>query len=513
MNETSNAVKGAKESVLTAVSSDTQLTTEISEEFSLPDYIPEVRRILHTRAAVLPEGKFISDRDNGTSAEFDGTVTYNVIYTDDEGKLRSVSLSSNYEDTATVPGHPTSIFIDTSVDNASCRATAPRKLTIKTRLKSRILAFCDDVIEENISPRSLSDEMYLERKSKKVDSVSLKAISMQNIKLSDKLELPEGEDIAPVMCDASIALTDCRAKNGSIAVRGNAIVKCLCQGKDRDIMLTKSVPIYEEPTADGALPSDMVRCVGRCVSLSISNENNGGSSALFFDLNCEIEGEFYRNGENLLTEDCYSTKYETGTVYKNTDIYSLVSAKNHSISVNDKFKRKDSEIESIVDVICDAYAERMEISNGKALFTGKLQTVVIGKTKEKEGKGCEYVSEAYDVPFRLDIPVDTENVIPRVSYSVILPNARYENDKFCISAEVVCAVALLKRDTVKILDSATIKKDVEFKKDASCVRVFFPKDCDILWEVAKKFHTTERKIVEDNGLLSKSLEGVKSIII
>ena len=79
--------------------------------------------------------------------------------------------------------------------------------------------------------------------------------------------------------------------------------------------------------------------------------------------------------------------------------------------------------------------------------------------------------------------------------------------------EMYPSVSAFSRNVCKILDTAIIKKDKEYKKDAACVRVFFPKDCDILWEVAKKFHTTERKIVEDNSLSSYSLENVKSIII
>ena len=513
MNEKINTVKEAVPPVLTAVSSDTQLITEISEEFSLPDYIPEVRRILHVRAAVLPEGRFLSDKDSSTEVDFNGAVTYNIIYTDDEGRLRSTSLSSDYDDTLTVPSHPESVFIDTSVDNVSCRATAPRKLSIKTRLKSRILAFSNEPVSENISPRSLSDEMYLERKLKKVDTVSLKPIFMQNIKLSDKLDIPEGEDIVPIMCDASVTVTDCKARNESVSVRGSAAVKCLCHCGDKDIMLSKTVPIYEEPSALGASPSDSVRCTARCVSLSISNEGSSDKSSLYFDLNCEIEGEYYRNTEAELTEDCYSTRHETDVSYKIADIYSLISAKNHPFSVSDKFKRKDPDIDSIVDIICDAYSERVDVSSKKAVITGKMSVTVIGRTRDDESKGHEYISETYEVPLKYEIPVDTDSLISRVSFSCASPSARYENDKFCINADMICSLALLKRDNVKILDTASIKKDAEFKKDASCVRVFFPKDCDILWEVAKRFHTTERKIMEDNSLLSKSLEGVKSIII
>ena len=46
---------------ITSLGQDSIITTEVNEEFSLPDYVPEVRKVLCVRAKVLPEGKFMSD--------------------------------------------------------------------------------------------------------------------------------------------------------------------------------------------------------------------------------------------------------------------------------------------------------------------------------------------------------------------------------------------------------------------------------------------------------------------
>ena len=190
MNEASINSQMSKKPIITSISSDSQLTHEVSEEFSLPDYVPEVRRVLYTKASALPEGKFISDSGANTSLEFDGSVTYNVIYTDDEGKLCSTPLSTNYNEQAIISGHPDTVFIDTSIDSVTCRVTAPRKLTVKSRLKSRIMSFTDCAIEENISPRSSADEIYIERYTKNLDTVSLKSKYRSPIHQSSSMRMP-----------------------------------------------------------------------------------------------------------------------------------------------------------------------------------------------------------------------------------------------------------------------------------------------------------------------------------
>ena len=113
---------------LLAVTTDTTATHEISEEFNLPDYIPEVRKMLTVRAGVLPESKYLADKGSGSQLDFGGTVTYLVIYTDDEGNLCSTPLSSAYEASTQLSSHPETVLIDTVVDNTSVRVNAMRKI-------------------------------------------------------------------------------------------------------------------------------------------------------------------------------------------------------------------------------------------------------------------------------------------------------------------------------------------------------------------------------------------------
>ena len=498
---------------ITSLGQDSIITTEVNEEFSLPDYVPEVRKVLCVRARVLPEGKFMSDSGSNTNLEFDGIVTYNVIYTDDEGRLCSTPLQSNYEAQSVISASPSYVMIDTYADSTVCRVLAPRKLTIKSKLKSKLIPFYENVIEENISPLSASDRIYLEKRTKNIHTLSEKAVYMQNIKMSDKFDYNGKNELTPIMCDATMTLSDCKAQNGSISARGEVKVNCLCFDGEKDIMLIKSLPLYEELDAEGAIPSDMVRCNGRCVSLSISNEQNSDTPQLFFDINCEIEGEFYRNEENTVTEDCYSTKYEMTVEQRDIDVYTVADARSYSFSVNDKFKRKDNNISEIIHVLCDAVSDKVEVKNSKCTASGRILAQVIGKSSPTDTKESEYLTELYEIPFKHEMGRSNDDMQYRLTYDVSLDNARYDGDKFAISAEVYPSYALFNKSKETILGSATIKKDKEFKRDAASVRVFFPKNGDILWEVAKKYHTTERKIMEDNSLPSDSLEGVKSIII
>ena len=500
---------------LLSVSTDTVATHEISEEFDLPDYIPEVRKMLTVRAGVLPESKYLADKGNGSQLDFGGTVTYLVIYTDDEGNLCSTPLSSAYEASVQLNSHPESVIIDTVADNTVLRVNAPRRLTIKTRLKSRILGFDKNELEEKITPKSSADEMYLQRAGKKIKAMEIEQVSLQNIRISDKLDTQGNKSARPIWCDASFTITECKAQNKSISVRGEATVRCICHSEDGNITYTKSLPIYEEIESESSRAGDIASVNGRCISLSISNELNDDTNQLFFDLNCELEGIVSQNREEYVTRDCYSTKCETEATYKTVDIYSGVKCQNSSFTVSEVIKRKNNDAKEIIDIIANPVCEKTEIKGQRASIIGKLELNIIGKGEEKENGEVEYLNDSYEVPFKYDTDMGAApyECIVRNNFALGNVNGRYDNDKLFINCEVFLAQDIIGKEKTEILDTAVIKKDKEIKNSSACVRVCFPKEGDTLWEIAKKYHSTVNQIAEQNDIEATSEIASKKLIV
>lgn len=505
----------AKKAMLGAISCDTVITHDVSEEFTLPDYVSEVRRVLVTRAQVLPESKYLSDTQGGTRVDFGGTVTYSVIYTDDEGKLCSTPLSSTYEASSALKCQGGTVLVDTVADNVTTRVSAPRKLTVKTRLKSRILAIEEKDYEEKIEGKSSADELFIERLTKNVSTLSVRSGSLQGIKISEKLDTGSKKSLRPVLCDAISYLDEVKATNGGVGCRGNAIVKCICESDGELITLSRSIPIYEEISVEGALPTDMTSADIRCVSLAISSEETDDACELFFDLSCEIDVLAYRNNENTLSADCYSTKHGMDATYKSIDVYSAIKCQNGMLSFNDSVKRKSKDVVEIIDTLLDATCEKCEVKGNRAIVYGRLCASVLGKGEIKENGDFEYFCENHELPFKYELSVDSECVSPifRCHIDASLVSARYADDKLYLVAELYPCVEIFDKSSEGVLDTASIKRDTEYSESASCVRVYFPKESDTLWSVAKKYHVPQDKIASQNSLDNGSLDGIKSLLI
>ena len=63
-------------------------TVEVGGDFTLPDYLPEIRRILRAEATCAPMGEYIKDG----RGEYAGSVSFTLIYQDGEGVVTAVPL-------------------------------------------------------------------------------------------------------------------------------------------------------------------------------------------------------------------------------------------------------------------------------------------------------------------------------------------------------------------------------------------------------------------------------------
>ena len=172
------------------------VVSEVNEEFNLPEYEPEIKKILRVTARILPAGKYIG----AGKAEFAGSVIYGVIYLGSEGEIGSVNLSSDWEIAVPFPetDGECAVYASVRADNVTCRPTGPRRLSFRTRLKSRIEMQKKMPVPVLSAPKNT--EML--RQAQRV-SLTERASSGE-FEINGEIKLPA----KPIACDASVCNTD-----------------------------------------------------------------------------------------------------------------------------------------------------------------------------------------------------------------------------------------------------------------------------------------------------------------
>lgn len=115
--------------------------TESSGDFSLPDYMPQIAKMLKVEARIIPSGKYIgSDR-----AEFSGSVVYSVLYTGEDGVPSYTNLSSDYEYSvplgAAADCDEVEIYDEPTIESTTVRPSGPRKLLSEAELNLCLMLY------------------------------------------------------------------------------------------------------------------------------------------------------------------------------------------------------------------------------------------------------------------------------------------------------------------------------------------------------------------------------------
>lgn len=492
---------------------DGENSGEVSEEFSLPDYQAPVSRIVCVRPQFLLENKYIHDTGSGVFLEYGGTVTYSVVYVSEDGELSCVPLSSTYEGRINLGDMAKMCKLSVRCESTSCRVSAPRRLTVKTKVKSRVRAFKELKIESKISPISTANEIFLERNEKTIEATEAEEICLKDIKMSDTLECPSGL-VKPIWCDAFVSLSEVKSENGYVKAVGNATVKCLITSETGEDVVEKTMKIDEQIEAEGALSGDFASVNPVCTSLSLSSEEKEGETKLYFDLACELNGEVIRNGEKSVLVDAYSTKHKSAPIYSEIEYYRAQKAGNSSFTVCEEKKRNGKNGEKIVCTMSDAVWEKTEIKGTKACHTGKLHVNVIVRNDDSIGNE-KYSLEAYELPIKYEeeIGKGIKGALSICDFSLGAVSVKAENERVFITAEVYLSTEIFERNVMPVLSELSIKTDEEIKNERACVRVCFPNESETLWSVAKKYSVPLAKLASQNDLDKDASELPKYLII
>lgn len=514
-----NGVISADDMAVSVISFDTVVGHDSSGDFTLPDYLPEIRRVVSVSSSVLPEGRFINgdSLSQSVTIEFAGSIVHNVIYCSENGDLYSASVSTDYESNTAASGSVSSVFVDTRLDSAAvCRVTAPRRLAIKCKLKSRVIAVKERYLNETMdTPLTAADELSIERLYFKFDSVRILRGELGDLRISDTLDVV-GNLIRPASCSAVVCVRDVKAQHDSLLIRGDVIVKCICAAEDSEgsgsgecpVTVAKKISFSEEIEIDGLTDKHNARAWGRCTSVTVSSDD-ADSGTLLCDVVFELDAEAMINETVTVTSDLYSTACECDCTYKDTDIYSVIKCGNGNVSLSGSAPKQDKNASVIVNSTGDVKLDKVECDRDKLVVSGTCSIKVLIANVKSE-KGTEISSEEVLIPFKYECDANmpcNSDIIWRCDCVVTDIGGRADGDNITVNPELSISVSALAKNKIHILDHVSLdrtKKTADMKKDAE-IKIYYPQDGDTLWKIAKDNRITCRNIAELNGIDASSM--------
>ncbi len=506
--------QGMKSAELAAVCvpvTDVTFSSEAGEDVSLPDYYPEVRHVISVFSRALPESRFLS----GKTLELDGTVCSSVLYLGEDGGLCCVPISTEYTAQTAVPESVTAagLFTDTRLENTSCRVTGPRKLSLKYRLRHRVLA----LEEVPSSPRAVDEEgghlsgrdlLSVER-----HETTISGVRMAGGRLTANVSgvLHEKAGMKPVMCDGVIRISEARAADGGVNVRGEAILRALFYADDGAYVVAQAkAPIEETVPVSGAAEGDRARCEGRCASSSLSPDE-GGSGEYAWEMEFDLDAEVQRSCPAVVTDDAYSTAAETVLTYAEREVLSPSRCAVGSLSVSGSGRGKAPDGEEsgrLLGLWAEAEPENVTAGDGRLVLTGTC------RVKALCAGGGDAWCEEFGIPFHYECDGGvSDDVIWRGDVAVTDISGRMDGEKITVNAELGISLAVMGRDKRRYVS--------EIKADRTSVpgeadgmwKLCYPERGDRLWDIAMRYHADVAELKAQNGIASPDDPVGKAILI
>ncbi len=495
---------------------DKSVLTEVSGDFSLPDYQPEIKRLLRIRPCVLPATPYAGSGN----AEFSGTLDYYVLYMGNDGGLYCAPLHTEYA--LSVPfeqgeGEPELCMADVVPESVVGRVSAPRKLSIRCRLRSGVRIF--GTLPAAEQTEGVVDPFSVERLSGEQTLAQIGCGVGDAVRLSeDILTDARGRNMRLVCAEGQVHVQEASCGMGVVNCRGEVELKLMMSAEEQGSLpdpvptyLTRKLPFSGSVEVDAARPGSECCVVGNCAELSVAVEE----TFMHAEVGVMLHANVMSNRPVRYTKDIFSTKRSSDCAYDEYALPVAIRAANGNFTQSDSVALSEVEIPaggSIVDVCGSADAEQMSWERGRCTLSGTAHYVVL---MYADG---EVSPHEITLPWKYELECAREPSDWRARVQVLSCRARVDGERIGIDAEITCAAELWDTAQARVLRSVSYGEGVE--RAGGAFTVCYPSERDSLWSVAKRYATSLSAVRNANDLDADtpaddptSIEGCKYLIV
>jgi len=491
---------------------DKSVTTELSGEFTLPDYQPEIKRLLKVTSSVLPASKYIGDRE----AELAGGIDYYVLYTGSDNQVYCAPLSSEYKISIPIENESGETFSNMTAyasvtpDMISGRVTSPRKLNIKCRLRTRALIYGDMAVEDGFDREGelqmLEGETEIARTVMNVG---------ETLRLSDEMICDSRDgDVRVISADTKALVGEVTTATNAVNCRGELYLKMLlCRdGESMPYTVTRKIPFSQSIAAEGVQSG-----VGACVKGSVSEMSiNVEDNRIITDCALILECASYKTERTGYVKDIYSVERETECEYKSPTLSRNGAALGGNFTLSDTMTLEEAGITApvnVIDVSGTVCPEDSVVRGDRCTSQGKVRMSLL---VERDG---EFSTEDIEIPYKYDTGTYTDGRnMALYEGEVISARARVDGERIGIDAEICVRGLVWSESDERMLDTVSFKDNIE--RSRGDIIVCYPSGDDSLWSVAKRYARPADELIAGNKLngavpydSGESLEGVEYLIV
>lgn len=467
-------------------------TVIVEGDSIIPDIKPDILNAISTSGTVCIYKKEI----NEGKVRLDGCIdTYVMYLADDENNsIRGVNVNLDFTQVIDVPNAMPEMNLDTEVKlkNIECKVINGRKIGIKAFLEINIKVTTNEDIDiiNNVNLKGI------QMLNKNLNINSLIGRGSTKVYAKDTIVIDNIDNLAEIMkADLHISNKDVKISYNKILAKADLNVRLLYLTDDNRMNTVESViPVMGFIDMPDVTEENVCNTKYEIKNVVIK-PNNAEDHSVYVEVEIEIYCEVYRNQEINIIQDLYSPTMNIMFTQKQIKIMQRKENVQSTCNIREKQTIPELAGNKIYDVTTNVDITKQTVLNDRILYEGEVTLNYIFNSSN----GVD--TKEIVVPFNFNVDFPGVNQNSNIETNIEMGAQDFvitSDDSIDVKIDIIFNVTMAKSADINIIDDI---KEEENRSACTCsLVIYYVKDGDTLWKIAKKFGSTVEEIARINGI-------------
>ena len=467
-------------------------TVIVEGDSIIPDIKPDILNAISTSGTVCIYKKEI----NEGKVRLDGCIdTYVMYLADDENNsIRGVNVNLDFTQVIDVPNAMPEMNLDTEVKlkNIECKVINGRKIGIKAFLEINIKVTTNEDIDiiNNVNLKGI------QMLNKNLNINSLIGRGSTKVYAKDTIVIDNIDNLAEIMkADLHISNKDIKISYNKVLAKADLNVRLLYLTDDNRMNTVESViPVMGFIDMPDVTEENVCNTKYEIKNVVIK-PNNAEDHSVYVEVEIEIYCEVYRNQEINIIQDLYSPTMNIMFTQKQIKIMQRKENVQSTCNIREKQTIPELAGNKIYDVTTNVDITKQTVLNDRILYEGEVTLNYIFNSSN----GVD--TKKIVVPFNFNVDFPGVNQNSNIETNIEMGAQDFvitSDDSIDVKIDIIFNVTMAKSADINIIDDI---KEEENRSACTCsLVIYYVKDGDTLWKIAKKFGSTVEEIARINGI-------------
>ena len=475
---------------------------QIEIDHILPDYRPEIMRIIHADTSHYISNKtLISEK-----LTLDIVVVHNVVYQSYDMSVNTLRIENSYVKGIDLTDvfSPLEAAVSLKTEYCSCKATGKRRIEIRSSIDIGFEVYSN----ADYTPFLL--EEGIEVKKETISAVVLKSICEKTINIKEILEEDlKGLNIIDIPSKCKII--DYRIASGKVVVKGDFEITLMALGDDLSVLSkTITIPFGQILDVPDALEEDRPEIIIKPHLINLYGDSDTAEKMTleaFLSISLRVYGEISEN----LPIDAYSTRYEYDIEKSSFSFSDCKRFGSKTSEIEISLGKLGSEISQTNYLYIKPYIVSVEENNRTVLLNCLADVFVIGSDDSKTAVGiskkCEFKLKT-DLEYSKDLKYNFDISLQNYSYSVS------PDGELLVYLQMNLQFSVLSKTSVSYITSFKLNETAPKENNIKAsLTVYYANKGESLFDIGKRYNVSESILREENEIDIEILSENRRLII